>query len=90
MKLKITKGTIVRTIMTIIVIINIVLEKFGIDIINTDENFIAGAVEMFIEAGSIIASWWYNNSFSYAAKKADRFFMAVKEYDATHNITPTK
>ena len=84
MQLKITKGTIVRTIMIAIVVINMILEKFGLDIINTSESAVAATVEMLIEAGSIIASWWYNNSFSYAAKKADRFFMAVKEYDTTH------
>ncbi|MEE0947002.1 MAG: phage holin [Acutalibacteraceae bacterium] len=89
MKLKITKGTIIRTIMTSIVVINMILERFGLDLINTNESFIASTVEMLIEAGSIICSWWYNNSFSYAAKKADRFFMAVKEYDTTHNIKPT-
>ena len=38
MKFKITKGTIVRTIMIAIVVINIILKKFGVDIIvNEDE-----------------------------------------------------
>ena len=81
MTFKITKGTIVRTIMIGIVIINMILKKFGIDIINTDESTVAGLVEAAIEIGSIAAAWWYNNSFSEAAKKADRFFMAVKDYE---------
>lgn len=83
MKFKISKGTVVRTVMIIIVIINMILKKFGIDIINTDENTVAEAVEMVIEVGSIICAWWYNNSFSTAAKKADRFFQAVKDFEKT-------
>jgi SPP1 family holin len=82
MNLKVTKGTIVRTIMICVVIINLILEKFGLDVINTSESTIAAFVEMVIEAGSIIAAWWYNNSYSAAAKKADRFFSAVKEAEA--------
>ncbi len=83
MTFKISKGTIVRTVMVVIVLINMVLQKLGIDIIKTDENTVASIVEMVIEVGAIIAAWWYNNSFSDAAKKADRFFMAVKEFEAT-------
>lgn len=82
MNLKVTKGTIVRTIMICIVVINLILEKCGLDVINTEQNTIAAFVEMFIEAGSIIAAWWYNNSYSTAAKKADRFFSAIKEAEA--------
>jgi SPP1 family holin len=81
MKFKISKGTIVRTVMVAIVIINIILKKLGIGIINTDENTVASAVEMVIEVGAIICAWWYNNSFSTAAKKADRFFQAVKDFE---------
>ena len=83
MKFKITKGTIVRTIMIAIVVINMILKKFGVNIINTDENTVAAFVEMIIEIGAIFCAWWYNNSFSEAAKKADRFFTAVKEYEKT-------
>ncbi len=75
----ISKGTIIRTIMLTIVLLNIILEKFGFDIINTGESTVAGIVEMLIEIGSIIASWWYNNSYTEKARKADRFFKALKE-----------
>ncbi len=81
MKFKISKGTIVRTIMIAIVIINMILKKLGIAVINTDENTVAQVVEMVVEVGAIVAAWWYNNSFSTAAKKADRFFQAVKDFE---------
>lgn len=83
MTFKISKGTIVRTVMVAIVIINMILKKLGIDIINTDESTVASIVETVIEIGAIISAWWYNNSFSDAAKKADRFFKAVKELKVT-------
>lgn len=83
MTFKISKGTIVRTVMIAIVVINMILKKLGINIINTDENTVASIVEMVIETGAIVAAWWYNNSFSDAAKKADRFFKAVKELKIT-------
>ncbi|MBE6728996.1 MAG: hypothetical protein E7568_02035 [Ruminococcaceae bacterium] len=85
MKYSISKGTIVRTIMVFIVIINIVLEKLGLDIINTNESAVAGIVEVIIEVGSIIASWWYNNSYTELARKADRFFAACKDLEKTEN-----
>lgn len=81
MKFKISKGTIVRTIMIAIVVINMILKKFGISPLNTDQNTVASIVEMVIEVGAIVCAWWYNNSFSLAAKKADRFFQAVKEFE---------
>lgn len=83
MTFKISKGTIVRTVMIAIVIINMILKKLGINLISTDESTVASVVEMVIEIGAIVAAWWYNNSFSDAAKKADRFFKAVKELEIT-------
>lgn len=80
--MKITKGTIVRTVMVFIVIINFVLKKFGVELISADENAIASAVEMIISVLSVVAAWWYNNSFTDAAKRADEFFKGLKEGDA--------
>ena len=86
MKINITKGTVIRTVMIAIVIINMILEKLGLDIIKTDQNTVASIVEMLFEVGSIITAWWYNNSYSYAARKADRFYLAVKDYEAQKKI----
>ena len=77
--MKISKWTIVRTVMTAIVALNLILKAFGINVINADENALMGIVEALIEVGAIVASWWYNNSFSEAAKRADAFFKTLKE-----------
>jgi SPP1 family holin len=69
--MKITKGTIIRTILMVLVIVNIILEKKGIDVIPADESTVTMFVESLIEIAVIIVSFWKNNSFSKNAIKAD-------------------
>lgn len=75
----ISKGTIVRTISLAIVIINIVLKKFGVDLINVSESEILTAVEMLIEVAVILVSFWKNNSYTKNAIQADEFLKHLKE-----------
>jgi SPP1 family holin len=77
--MKISKGTIVRTIMVALVIINIILERNGIDVINIGEHEIAMAVETAIEIGVIVAGWWYNNSFTPKARKAQKYLQDLRD-----------
>lgn len=77
--MKISKWTIVRTIMMLLVIINMLLKAFGINTINFDENLVLASVEAIIEIGTIVSAWWYNNSFTEKAKAADEFFKQLKE-----------
>lgn len=77
--MKISKSTIVRTILVALVIINFVLEKCGIDIIPADENTILMFVETGIEIAVLIVGFWKNNSFSKKAIKADEFLRSLRE-----------
>lgn len=77
--MKISKGTIVRTIMLVIVIINMILKACGKNIINIDENQILTVLEYIIEIAVIAVNWWKNNSFTENAKKADEFLKTLKE-----------
>lgn len=79
--MKITKGTIIRTILFFIVIINIFLEKKGIDLIPTDESVIATILEIGIEIAIMIVGFWKNNSYSKAAIKADKFLRKLRASD---------
>lgn len=76
--MKISKSTIVRTIMIVLVIINFVLEKLGVDLIYTDEATVLMWVETIIEIGVIIAGFWYNNSYSENALKAQKYLNELK------------
>ncbi len=77
--MKISKWTIVRTVMTALVVVNLVLKAIGIDVIDVGENTVAEVVEVAIEVGAIICSWWYNNSYTEKARRADEFFAQLKE-----------
>ena len=77
--MKISKGTIVRTVMLIIVILNMILKHFEIDVINVSENEVLSVLEMIIEIATIIVTFWKNNSFTQNAIKADEFLKTLKE-----------
>lgn len=77
--MKIEKSTIIRTILYALVLINFILEKCGIDIIPTDQYAITMVVEYLIEVGILVAGFWYNNSYSQKALKAQKFLKELKE-----------
>ena len=61
--MKISKGTIVRTILVLLVLVNLVLKKCGIDVIPVDENVVLEFVETAIEIAVLAVGFWKNNSF---------------------------
>lgn len=76
--MKISKGTIVRTIVLALVIINQLLKALGKPIIDFDESTILYWVEFVVEIAVIVVTFWKNNSFSPAAIKADEFLKNLK------------
>lgn len=77
--MKISKGTIVRTVMLVIVLLNMILQHFGLDVINVEESEILALVEILIELSVIVVTFWKNNSFTDKAIKADEFLRTLKE-----------
>ena len=77
--MKISKSTIIRTILVVLVIVNIILERCGIDVIPADEYTIAMIVETLIEIAIIAVGFWKNNSYTEKAIKADKFLKELKE-----------
>lgn len=77
--MKISKGTIIRTVLMVLVVINMILKANGKSVINISESEIARFLECAIEIGIIIANWWYNNSFTEKAKKAQAFLEELKK-----------
>ncbi len=77
--MKIEKATIIRGLLILLVIINNILERNGIDVISADEGTVAMFVETVIEISIIAAGYWYNNSFSPKALKAQQFLKSLKE-----------
>ena len=85
--MKVTKSTIVRTILLALVIINFCLEKCGLDVIPADENVILMFVESGIEIAIIVVGFWKNNSYSEKAIEADKFLKELREGDQDHEFT---
>lgn len=79
--MKISKSTITRTICVIIVLINVILEKMGVDLIDTNESEVAMFVETFVELAVIVVGFWKNNSFSPAAIRADELMKELRNSD---------
>ena len=69
--MKITKGTLIRTILLVLALINQILAVFGKSPIPIDDDTVTNLIST---AWTIIASliaWWKNNSFTDKAIKAD-------------------
>lgn len=80
------KSTIIRTIAVIIVILNIILERCGVDIINMTEYEIGMVVEVIIEIAVILVGFWKNNSFSPKAIKADEFLQQLRDEEVESEV----
>lgn len=79
--MKITKSTVVRTIMFLIVVINMTLKYMGKPLINVEESTIYQVIEYVISIIVLILSFWKNNSFSKNAIKADEYLLKLKEFN---------
>ena len=88
--MKISKGTLVRTIALTLVLFNMLLKALGKPIIDNDEGSILYWVEYIIEIAVILVTFWKNNSFSSAAIKADEFLKGLRNEEALTNLEDTE
>ncbi len=76
--MKVSKGTLIRTIILALALINQVLAMLGISPLNIADDDISTVIST---AWTIIAAtiaWWKNNSFSDAAIRADELMHKLK------------
>ena len=76
--MKISKGTIVRTIALAVVLLNLLLKALGKPLVDFDEGTVMHWLEGIIEIAIIIVGFWKNNSFSEAAIRADEFLKGLR------------
>ncbi len=76
---KITSGTIVRTIILALALINQALVMFGKSPLNIADDDIATVVSLIFTITSTAIAWWKNNSFTKAAIKADFYKDELKK-----------
>lgn len=72
--------------MLLIVIVNLILKACGKPLIDIEEHTLFYWLEVVLEIGVIITTFWKNNSFSKAAIRADNFMRKLKNGESD-NLT---
>ena len=76
--MKISKGTLIRTIILALALINQVLAMLGISPLNIADDDISTVISTAWTIIAAVLAWWKNNSFTDAAIKADEFMHELK------------
>ena len=71
-KINITKGTLIRTILLVLALINQILAVFGKSPIPIDDDTITNLISTAWTVIASLIAWWKNNSFTDKAIKADK------------------
>ena len=76
--MKISKETVIRTIILVIALINQVLTSLGKNPIPFSDDIICEAVTLVVTISASLIAWWKNNSFTQSAIKADEYMKELK------------
>lgn len=71
--MKISRATIIRTVLLLVAIINAVLQILGKETLPFTDEEIGEAVSAIFLIVTTISAWWKNNSFTKNAIKADEY-----------------
>lgn len=78
-ELKVDRGTIIRTIVLFVTIINTVLTVCGLNPIPFSEEEIYTYLTAAADIAVTLWCWWKNNSFTKPAIKADQYLAMLKK-----------
>ena len=78
-KKNITSGTIARTIILVLALLNQILTAMGHSVINISDESINTLISTGFTIVTAIVAWWKNNSFTQSALKADEVMREGKE-----------
>lgn len=76
--MKVSTGTITRTIILALALINQALTMAGHSPIPISDDQMTELISMVITIAAAIAAWWKNNSFTEAALKGDELMKNMK------------
>lgn len=76
--MKVTSGTIARTIILALALINQLLTVFGYNVINISDDTINTLISTIFTIVMAIISFWKNNSFTQEALEADEVLKELK------------
>ena len=72
--MKISAGTIARTIILIVALANQILTAMGKNVIDVSDDTINTFISTAFTVGASLVAWWKNNSFTKKAIEADATF----------------
>ena len=78
-KMNITAGTIARTAILVLALVNQILTAMGHSVINISDESINTLISTGFTIVTAIIAWWKNNSFTQSALKADEVMREGKE-----------
>lgn len=76
---RIDAGTLSRTIVLFIALLNQIFAIVGISALDINENDVYQIVSLTFTIGSAAVAWWKNNSFSKEAIKADKHLKELRQ-----------
>lgn len=79
--MKVSSGTIARTIILVLALINQILVATGRSVIPIEDDTVVQVVSLLATVVTSLIAWWKNNSFTQAALAGD---IAKEEYKAEH------
>lgn len=76
--MNISNGTIIRTVLLILALVNQILTVMGITPLPIEDEQITQLLSLAFTIGTSIWAWWKNNSFTVDAVKADEYLKSLK------------
>ncbi|MBO7673283.1 phage holin [bacterium] len=76
--MKVSKGTIIRTALLVLAIVNNLLALFNKSPLPIEDDTIEAVISFLFTTGTAIVAWWKNNSFTSAALAGDEVMKQLK------------
>lgn len=79
MNTNITAGTIARTACLALALTNQILTCFGVQVLPITDDQLNTLITTGLTVGTSVVNWWYNNSFTAAARIGDQHMNAARK-----------
>lgn len=76
--MKISSGTVIRTVLLLIALVNQVLTACGVSPLPLEDETVTALIGALFTVGTAVAAWWKNNSFTAVAIEADAYKDSLK------------
>lgn len=76
--MKVSKGTIIRTVALVLALTNDFLVLFGKSPLPIEDEMVEQVISFLFTTGAALAAWWKNNSFTEEALTADAVLRNLK------------